>query len=284
MPFRRAGILTLMASTALFAENLKVDHATVAGDDLARMRDEFAHSGLASEYGGDHPNHATNMAIISFADGSYLELISKQTGADPKSFAAHAWSKFITANAGPCAWAIRPADLQSEVKRLRAANVTVEDPQKGGRDRPDGLHLDWETAQVHGDRGSFYPFMIRDVTPRENRVYPTGKPSAPEFEGVSKVIIAVKDLDAAIAHYRLAFSLPAPRRSVDEDLDATLASFDDTPVVLAAARKHDNWIAARVELYPDAPCAFVIRSKNSAAPGHIRWLSLKSVQGRIGIE
>src|ERR1700694_3609734 len=107
-------VLTLQAA------ELKVDHVTLAGLDLRKMRKDFAAAGLPSEYGGKHANRATEMALVSFADGSYIELIAKQPDADPKSFATHAWAKFIESNAGPCAWAVRPNNLAAEVDRLRA--------------------------------------------------------------------------------------------------------------------------------------------------------------------
>ena len=47
-------------------------------------------------------------------------------------------------------------------------------------------------------RGVFFPFLIQDLTPRKYRVYPRGKPSAPDFTGVTKVVIVVKDLDSAV--------------------------------------------------------------------------------------
>src|ERR1700730_10960254 len=118
-------LLTCLVSTVQAAE-LKVDHVTLAGRDLQKMQGDLAAVGLPSEFGGQHANRATEMAIVSFADGSYIELIAKQPDADPKSFAAHAWAKFIETNAGPCAWAVRPSNLAAEVDRLRAAGAGVD--------------------------------------------------------------------------------------------------------------------------------------------------------------
>ena len=71
---------------------LTIDHVTVAGKDLKAMRASLAAAGVQSEYGGPHSNHATEMALTSFPDGSYLELIAIQPNADPKALAAHYWS------------------------------------------------------------------------------------------------------------------------------------------------------------------------------------------------
>src|ERR1700676_426576 len=116
----------------LQAAELKVDHVTLAGRDLQKMQEDLAAVGLPSEFGGKHANRATEMAIISFADGSYIELIARQPDADPKSFAEHAWAKFIETNAGPCAWAVPPRNLAAEVDRLRAAGAGVDNITPSG--------------------------------------------------------------------------------------------------------------------------------------------------------
>src|SRR5271169_1726924 len=109
----------------LGAAQLTVDHVTVAGTDLKKMQAGLTAVGLRSEYGGPHSNHATEMALTSFPDGSYLELIAIPSGADPKAVAAHYWSKQMRGDAGPCAWAVRAKDLAPEVARLKKAGIIV---------------------------------------------------------------------------------------------------------------------------------------------------------------
>src|SRR5207245_4583566 len=134
-----------------------------------------------------------------------------------------------------CAWAVRTGDLASTSKRLKEAGVPVSEATRGGRLRPDGKRLEWQTAQVGEDgRGAFFPFLIQDLTPRRDRVYPRGKPSAPDFTGVKKVVIGVKDLDSAVKRYREAYGLPAPLKQVDKDFGAHLALVGGGPVVFAA--------------------------------------------------
>ena len=71
----------------------------------------------------------------------------------------------------------------------------------GGK-RPDGVRLEWETAQVGAEpNGTFFPFLIHDFTPREQRAFPQGKPLNKDFGGVAKVVIAVHDLDASAKRY-----------------------------------------------------------------------------------
>src|SRR3982074_3074380 len=74
---------------------LRVDGVTVAGKDVSAMRQRLAAVGLKSEFGGKHTNRATEMALVSFPDGSYLELIGVQPNSDPKMVAIHPWAKFL---------------------------------------------------------------------------------------------------------------------------------------------------------------------------------------------
>src|SRR5437588_9487530 len=112
-------LVAALLSLSLHSEQLRVDHVTVAGRDLRAMQSALSSAaGLKTEYGGPHSNHATEMALTSFPDGSYLELIAIQKEADPAAVAKHEWRKFLESNAGPCAWAVRPADLGAEIERL----------------------------------------------------------------------------------------------------------------------------------------------------------------------
>ena len=239
---------------------LKIDHATVAGPNLDAMRKALtAAAGFSTEYGGPHSNHATEMALVSFPDGSYLELMGIQAKPDAAAVSAHVWSKFLQNNAGPCAFAMRVPDLSAEVRRLKSTGISADAPETAGRTRPDGTKLVWQTVNVGpGHRGSLFPFLIADLTPREYRAYPGGKPTTDRFGGIARVVIGVQDLEGAIAQYRRAFNLPAPLRQKDAKFGADLAWFEGTPIVLAHGLDDNSWLTRRVREYGDAPCAFVL--------------------------
>jgi hypothetical protein len=237
---------------------------TVAGKDLKAMQATLAALGIPTEYGGPHSNHATEMALTSFPDGSYLELIAIQPNADPAAVAAHYWSKHMQNDGGPCAWAVRPGDLAAEIKRLQAAGIAANSPVRAGRARPDGVRLDWETANVgEGPNGMFFPFLIRDFTPREQRAAPAGRPSTQDFTGVARVVIAVRDLKASVKRYRAAYGLPAPVEQNDASFGARLALFAGTPVVLATPLDAKSWLAARLNTLGEGPCAFLLGARNA---------------------
>ncbi len=258
---------------------------TVAGAKLESMRQAFAAAtGIETEYGGRHANHATEMALTSFPDGSYLEFMGIQAQADPAAVSAHEWRKFLENNAGPCAFAIRSGS---------PAGVPMKTPQRSGRTRPDGTRLEWETTDIgSGVRGTFFPFLIRDLTPRENRAFLHGKPTTQKALGVAKVVVGVRDLDAAIALYRRAFQLPAPKRQRDADFDAELAWFEGTPVVLAQGLANDSWLAKRVGEFGEGPCAFVLHSADglTGSAGSqwfgstIVWTNEQRLGWRLGLQ
>jgi hypothetical protein len=257
----------------LAAGDLKVDHATVAGTNLDAMRKALtAVAGFSPEYGGPHSNHATEMALVSFPDGSYLELMGIQAKPDPAAVAAHVWSKFLTNNAGPCAFALRVTDISAEVRQLKSAGISTGAPEAAGRTRPDGTKLVWQTVNVGpGHRGSLFPFLIADLTPRENRAYPSGKPTTDRLGGIAKVVIGVSDIDSAISQYRKAFGLPAPLRQQDGKFGADLAWFEGTPVVLARGLGESSWLSKRVREYGDAPVAFILTAGSGVAGSPSRW-------------
>ena len=265
------------------AADLTIDHVTVAGKDLKQMQVRLAAAGIPTEFGGPHSNGATQMAVASFPDGSYLELIALQTNPERKALAAHYWSKQMLGDAGPTAWAVRSENVAAEVERLAAAGIAVGSPSHSGRKRPDGKQLDWETARVGEEpNGTFFPFMIRDFTPRDARAFPNGKPTTADYAGVKRVVIAVRDLNKSVARYRQAYALPIPAMLDDPSLGAHLASFAGTPVTLAQPFNQQSWIAQRIERFGEGPCAFVLTK--TGAQKATRWFDTDKLGWHLGFE
>jgi hypothetical protein len=182
-------------------------------------------------------------------------------------------------DAGPCAWAVRENDVAAEVQRLRAAGIAVSAPVRNGRQRPDGVRLDWETAQVGTEpNGTFFPFLIHDFTPREQRAFPQGKPLNRDFGGVTKVVIAVHDLEASIKRYNQAYGTPPAIKQVDRDFGAHLALLGGVPVVLAQPLTAESWLAQRLAQFGEAPCAFVLEQRRGhyQAASETRWFGVKT--------
>jgi len=141
------------------------------------------------------------------------------------------------------------------------------------------VRLDWQTADLGaGTRGSFFPFLIQDFTPRAQRAFPTGKPVTRDFSGIRNIVIAVNSLEAATKLYRQAFGLQAPLKQVDADFGAQLATLGGTPVILAQPLTADSWIARRIQKFGEGPCAVVLGGAHSGhyrAAAKSRWLAVE---------
>jgi hypothetical protein len=272
---------------------LPLDHVTVAGDDLRRMQAALAALGIATVYGGAHRDGATEMALVSFPDGSYLELIAPQSSAASQVAENHPWARFLSGNAGPCAWAVSAADLDSELRRLRSAGIPVSPPVANGRLRPDGVRLEWKTAASGaGAAGSFFPFLIQDLTPRELRAFPQGAPGNRDFRGIARVVLAVRDLHTSLSRYRQAYGLAEAIELPDPVFHAQLAVPGDAPIVLAQPLGGDSWLASRLAQFGEAPCAVLLEAGETAhATGptqsrwcdlHIRWFDSEALGWRLG--
>jgi len=273
----RCALLLVVCAAVLAGAELQIDHVTVAGSNLQKLQANLAAIGIETVYGGAHSNGATEMALVSFPDGSYLELIAPQPKADPRALAHQPWAKFMQADAGPCAWAVREKNLAAEVARLKAAGIAVSKPVRNGRARPDGVRLEWETAQVGSEpMGTFFPFLIHDFTPRAQRAFERGKPLNKDFEGVAKVVIAVHDLAAALKRYHQAYGTPPVIKQVDSTFGAYLALLGNVPVVLAQPLTQDSWLVDHLAQFGEAPCAFVLEQRRGRfqVASHTRWFGV----------
>ncbi|MFN7997937.1 MAG: VOC family protein [Bryobacteraceae bacterium] len=275
----RCALVFSLLPVLLAAAELKIDHVTVAGNSLKKLQADLAAAGLSAVYGGAHSNGATEMALVSFPDGSYLELIAPQSNPNREALERQPWTKFMDGNAGPCAWAAREKDMAAEVKRLENAGIVVSKPVRNGRARPDGVRLEWETAEVGTEpNGTFFPFLIHDFTPRAQRAFPDGKPVTKDFGGVSKVVIAVRSLEDSLKRYAKAYGVPPPIKQVDDVFEAHLALLGEVPVVLAQPLHANSWLAKRLERFGEAPCAFVLSARRPGryqTSSKTRWFGVE---------
>ncbi len=242
--------------------SLRVDHVTIAGSHLASLEQAFAGAGLKPAYGGPHSNGITHMALLSFADGSYIELISTLEPGQTSPL----WPAHIAGDGGPCAWAVEVDDVAAEAARLAALGVPVRGPLYLNRRRPDGVLVEWDLAFL-GDRepGATLPFLIKDRTPREWRVPPATRLAEPGLRGIAMVMLGVEHLDRAVDLFRRVYGWPAPQTGEEAGLDVRLAHFPGTPVTLAAAAQRDSWLAERLAQFGESPCGFLLGAADVGA-------------------
>ncbi|MFB6155360.1 MAG: VOC family protein [Haloferacaceae archaeon] len=275
--------------------DLRIDHVTVAGDDLSALEADLSAAGLTPAYGGEHSNGATHMALLGFEDGSYVELISATSRARAAGRDDFWWADRISENAGPAAWAVRSDGIERDADRLRSVGVEVDGPSGHERERDDGVTVAWELAfPGPGEPGSLLPFLIEDRTPRRYRVTPTEGVADGPIRGVETVVGGVPALDAAVETLRTAFELDPPTEHRAESFGATVASFSDAPVALATPLG-DSWLSARLDRFGTCPCAFLLRTddldaaaealavgeRERLAGRRVAWLDVKAA--RIGV-
>jgi hypothetical protein len=201
------------------------------------------------------------MAIIGFDDASYLELIAP---VKPGASAGSDWAKFMSEDAVTCAWAVGTNVLLQEVDRLKKAGIPVKSPERGSRKRPDGMSIEWTTADPgSGTPGSTLPFIIEDQTPRAWRVQTSDSVKGAPVYGVENVVLGVNNLDASIALFRKAYGWAEPLTETQKDF-GKLAYFPGEPVILAAP-SGGGWLSDRLAKYGESPVAYLLGMRDFAA-------------------
>jgi len=261
-----AGVASLLSSSVMAQEKqsakvLELDHVSICGPNLDALRQAFADAGMTPDFGGPHGNGVTQMALIGFDDQSYVELIAPvKAGVTEGSD----WAKFMTADASACGWAVETNVLLQDVDRLKKAGIAVNEPKRGSRKRPDGMSLEWITAQVGpGTPGSTLPFIIEDQTPRPWRVQTSESVKGAPAYGVESVIVGVNNLESAIALFRKAYGWAEPLTENQKDF-GKLAYFPGEPVILVAPSS-GGWLADRLGRFGESPVAYLLGTRDFAA-------------------
>lgn len=178
-----------------------IDHVVIAVPSLALANEWFREAGFRVTPGGRHDALPTENALVAFADGSYLELLTARDPADRAEWQALAagpyWERhlrgvsavarrFLPSLAGPdgvvdvCLHGVRLAARGADLRRVgeRAAG-----PVRMSRERPDGERLEWDLLLPES---RWLPFWIADRTPRERRV-PGGPDPTSHPNGVTGI-------------------------------------------------------------------------------------------------
>lgn len=176
---------------------LRLDHVVIAVADLDRAVAGCQEAGFTVMPGGQHPGRNTHNALVVFDDGSYLELIAYRAPSPDERW----WRQLDAHGDGYVDFALLPHDLPAVVAQAQARGLAdITGPLPGGRLRPDGERVAWQTArQAQHD----LPFLCADLTPRALRVpegevrrHPNGA------TGIAEVAVAVADVQASLARYR----------------------------------------------------------------------------------
>jgi catechol 2,3-dioxygenase-like lactoylglutathione lyase family enzyme len=210
---------------------MKFHHGVVAVRDLDAALGTFRDVlGLNARKGGRHAGRGTENAVIAFADGSYIELLSvfdAEKEIAVSGLRGRVLADFVRAHEGGLVgYCLDTTEVFDQAARLRREGVEVPEPLLVSRTTPAGELLKWHVLLPGGvNWRRRWPFLIQPDTANvdENaaatdRVHPLG------VTGVSGAAVAVEDLERAIALYA-AFGLKLAQEERVDDLGAERARF-----------------------------------------------------------
>jgi hypothetical protein len=162
--------------------------------------------------GGNHAGNKTTNTLILLKSGVYMELIAFIDDSESNKH-GHWWGRKTPGTIVD--WALTSPnvkDVEAVRHRLSAGKTDVQydQPNAGGRIRPDGEEVKWETTfpQKSVVRGSI-PFWCHDITPRELRVPSNGVATTHPSGaiGVAEVVLVVEEdqLPAQVDVYKAIF-------------------------------------------------------------------------------
>jgi len=173
-----------------------IDHFVVVVPDLEAAIESYGKLGFTVVRGGKH-NIGTHNALMAFADASYVELIAFLA-----PVAGHPWYDAMRESGGMVDFCAQTDDLGADVAAYRRAGVSISDPNGMTRDRPDGYRLSWVLAIPHAPFNGSLPFLIKDETPRDERV-PRERTHRNGVRGLANLIVAVPDANKVAGWYRV---------------------------------------------------------------------------------
>lgn len=175
----------------------QIDHIVIISPDLSEAVAVAQEMGFTVVRGGTHADGLTQNALIAFADGSYIELISPTR---PDMQGGHRWFARLRHGGGLVDYCLLADDLKEETDAIRERGVDYPEPGPLGRIRPDGVRIDWLLSIPPGNVGATgWPFLIEDITPRSLRVPHEATEITHEngARGIAGVTVLVHNLDAA---------------------------------------------------------------------------------------
>lgn len=173
-----------------------IDHLVIISADLEKAIANATQAGFTVIAGGTHKDGNTHNALIAFRDGSYIELIAPTLGIEGKT---HRWFPRLAKGEGLVDLCLASDDLDADTARLREHGRHYSGPEENGRARLDDVELRWKGSMPPGEVGETgWPFLIEDVTPRENRVSTDPRETTHENGaiGIAGVTILAHDLAA----------------------------------------------------------------------------------------
>src|ERR1700723_2791041 len=236
-----------------------IDHVAIVVNELESAIASYSRAGFTVVRGGKHPS-GTHNALIAFADGSYFELI-----AFLKPNTGHPWQSALEKGGGIVDFCMGTDDLAADVESMRRAGARFGNPYPLTRDRPDGYHLSWVLATPEPPFNGPVPFLIKDDTPRDERV-PRERSHRNGATGIRTLAIAVTDPGMTSRYYARVLGRPgAPIER--EDLEGAGVSFAIGPneVQLLGSKTESGPLAQWIRDHGQSPFEVVLANAGAGA-------------------
>lgn len=240
---------------------LGIDHLVIVVNDLDQAANDFRLLGFTVVPGGQHPVGSHN-ALISFQDGSYLEIIAFYREA-----VDHRWWNPLQKGERLVDFCFQTDDLIGDTKKLQAAGVTINNPVPWSRKRPDGYELKWLLALATGSHRGVAPFLIEDVTPRAERI-PQEFQHHNKIIGIEKVTVAVGECSTVEKWYSAVLGI-CGQKITDASLGAEGLRYQAGPHTLdfLAPRDPSSPLVHWLREYGSSPYSAILSaSTRSLAP------------------
>ncbi len=220
-----------------------LDHFIILVKDLETAMESFRGLGFNVAEGGEHTQFGSRNALIAFADGTYIELLTfYDPGLAEETFWASALKK-LQAGEGYDGYAVQSNDIDNDVERIRRRGLKIDDPLPGSRLRPDGERVAWRTARSPDPVASMVPFLIQDETPRSVRIEPAREGLGSHLRP-KELVVAVKNVEVARQGYRELFDIePKPVQNAARDVQGYRVTAVWGSIVLAHPERGENALA-----------------------------------------
>lgn len=235
-----------------------IDHLVVVVKDLAQAAKDYEQLGFTVVPGGQHPVGSHNV-LISFQDGSYLEIIAFYREA-----VEHRWWEPLRKGERLVDFCFQTDDLRGDTKKLKDAGAAINDPVPWSRKRPDGFELKWLLSLATGNHRGVAPFLIEDVTPRTERI-PQQFNHKNGITGIEQITVAAGEL-AQIEKWYGALLAAKGEKILDSGVGAEGLRYKAGPHVLefvtprSAASPLVDWL----RIYGPSPYSAVLKGRGGA--------------------
>jgi catechol 2,3-dioxygenase-like lactoylglutathione lyase family enzyme len=239
---------------------LGLDHIVIAVNDLEAAIEDYRRLGFTVVPGGKHPV-GTHNGLIAFADGSYIELIAFY-----RDNPDHRWWAALKRGEGLVDFCMRTDDLRGDTEKLRAAGVAIDDPVPWARARPDGYQLKWLLSIVREPHRGVAPFLIEDLTPRDERV-PRDVRHDNGTEGIGAVLVAAEDPAPITRWYEAALNSNGNEIARDEIQGGGIGfSVGPHRLELLTPKTASSPLAGWLRRHGPSPFAATLRANKKAPP------------------